>query len=173
MPLFAKRPTPSDCVTRISNAMNEVEAISAMLDVTPQGKHYRADWDTNRQVACDHLTDAWQSIGSALSSVMRSEHHPTRMEEQFASIEMERAVSVLKAEVQRLNSLLTMSEIQLTAYVASAAKPRADGQLAQKLRRAVIQAVHPDKTTDAAEGEWRTKLCQTLLPEIDRLLHKD
>ena len=46
-----------------------------------------------------------------------------------------------------------------------------DGEpLAHKLRRAVMGAVHPDKAADAAEREWRTRICQTLFPEIDRVM---
>ncbi len=51
MALFAKRPTPGDCITRISNAMDEVMAILDLLDVTPKDKEYKADWNANRKHA--------------------------------------------------------------------------------------------------------------------------
>jgi hypothetical protein len=31
-------------------------------------------------------------------------------------------------------------------------------------------AVHPDRAADAAERKWRTQLCQTLFPEMDRAM---
>jgi hypothetical protein len=33
-----------------------------------------------------------------------------------------------------------------------------------------MSALHPDKAVNAAEGAWRTSLCQTLFPEIDRII---
>ncbi len=63
MALFTKRPTPGDCIERISNAMNEGEVIRDLLDPTPKGRDYKADWDANREYAQRHLSEAWGQPG--------------------------------------------------------------------------------------------------------------
>jgi hypothetical protein len=52
----------------------------------------------------------------------------------------------------------------------AASSPRGGEELARKLRLVVMWAVHPDRAADAAERKWRTQLCQTLFPEIDRAM---
>jgi hypothetical protein len=44
-------------------------------------------------------------------------------------------------------------------------------ELAHRVRRIVIGSIHPDKAADSVEREWRTKICQNLFPEIDRVMN--
>ncbi len=175
MGVFTKRPTPSDCISRISNAMDEMLAIRDLLDATHRGKEYKADWDANRKYARGHLSEAWSSLGAALNGLSLSRRQPTRDEEVDATVEMQRRHLVaLRAEVKRLEGALVLAEARAAAAGAVAGQPpqppRESDELAQRVRRVVMSTVHPDKAADVAEGEWRTRLCQTLFPEIDRLM---
>jgi hypothetical protein len=174
--LFSKRPTPSDCIERISNAMDEVVAIRGMLDAASKGKDYKADWDANRKYAHEHLAEAWSSLGAALNGLCLSKREPTRDEQVDATVELQkRHLIALRAEVKRLEGALTLAEARAAAAEVAVQHaqphPEENQDLSHKLRRVVMSAIHPDKAADAAEGEWRTKLCQTLFPEIDRVVN--
>lgn len=179
MALFTKRPTPGDSIERISNAMNEVEAIRDLLDGTPKGRDYKADWDANRKYAHRHLSEAWDSLGAALNGLGLNQHLPTRDEQVDATVEMQRKhLAALRAEVKRLEGALALAEARAAAAEVVATQhakpwPQEGEELARRVRRAVMSAVHPDKAADAAEGEWRTKLCQTLFPEIDHVMNRE
>lgn len=177
MALFTKRPTPSDCITRVSDAMDEVMAIRDMLDATPKGKDYKADWDANCKYAHGHLSEAWDSLGAALNGILAGRRQPTRDEQVDATVEMQRKHLVaLRAEVKRLEGALALAEARAAAAEVviaqhTKAQPQDGKELARRVRRVVMSAVHPDKAADAAEGEWRTKLCQNLFPEIDHVMN--
>jgi predicted RNA-binding Zn-ribbon protein involved in translation (DUF1610 family) len=69
MGILRKKQTPSDCFNRISEAMNGIDTIRYMMDATPKGKAYDADWDANRKRAGLHLDEAWASLGAALTTL--------------------------------------------------------------------------------------------------------
>jgi uncharacterized small protein (DUF1192 family) len=168
VPPPAKSQTPDDCIVRISTAMDEMVAIRDMMEATPKGKAYRADWETNRSVACDHLSDAWDSVSWALNAVARSQHHMTRDEQVEIEVETHlKHLATLSTEVERLKAALAAADARAAAAEALAL----EGERAQRVRRVVMSVVHPDKAADHAEGVWRTKLCQTLFPEIDRVMN--
>jgi len=176
MVVFAKRLTPGNCIEKISTTMNKVMLIHDMLDATPQGKECKADWDAKRKYAHGHLSEAWGSLGAALNELMVSKRWPTWDEQIEIREETQRKhLATLRAEVERLKEALTMAEMRTTAAEMAAARhtqPQEGEDLAHKVRRAVMSAVHPDKAVDAAEGKWRTRLCQTLFPEIDRIVKR-
>ncbi len=173
MGVFAKRLTPGDCINRISNAMDELAAIQKVLDATPRGKEYKANWDANRKYAHGHLSEAWESLGAALNGLISSQRQPTRDEQIDVTVETQRKHLVaLRAEVKRLESVLALAEARAAAaeLVAERHTRPKNEELAQLLRRVVMTAIHPDKAANSGEAEWRTRLCQTLFPEIDRLM---
>lgn len=139
---FTNRRRPVDCINRISTAMNEAMAIREMLEAVPVLSEYKWDWDASRRRADGHLSEACSSLSAALTGLMVNRHQPTR-----------------EAELQRLQNALAQAEARATAAEA----------VATKVRRIVMGAVHPDNAADDAEREWRTKLCQTLFPELDRV----
>ncbi len=158
MALFTNRRRPVDCIDRISNAMNEAMAIRDMLETAPKAREYRWDWDANCKHADQHLSEACSSLGAALTGLMINRHQPTR-----------------GTELKRLATALAVAEARAAAVEMAAAQHPAppeppEEELAHRVRRIVMGAVHPDNAADAAEREWRTKLCQTLFPEIDRVM---
>ncbi len=174
MGVFTKRSTPNDCIERISNAMNEVMVIRDILDATPKGKDYKADWDADRKYAHEHLSEAWGSLGAALSGLMTSQRQPTRDKQADATVETQRRhLIALRAEVKRLQGALALAEAHAAGIEMATAQhtlPQGGEELALRVQRAVMGAVHPDRAADAAEEEWRTRLCQTLFPEIDLIM---
>ncbi len=176
MGVFAKRPTLGNCIERISVAMNEIMIIRDMLDTTPKGTEHTADWDAKRKYAHGHLSEAWGSLGAALNELMVSKRWPTWDEQIEIRMETQRKhLATLRAEVERLKEALAMAETHAAVaerIAAQRAQPQENSELAHKVRRVVMSAVHPDKAMDAAEGRWRTRLCQTLFPEIDRVMKR-
>jgi hypothetical protein len=170
--LFAKRSTPSDCMLRISNAMKELELIRDLIDTTPKGKDYPADWDANRDYADRHLNEAWSSLGAALHGLVMSGRRPTRDEAETVAGKQGKLVEALCAEVKRLDGVAALAEARAAAAEAVVARhaQSGGGDAALRLRRIVMGAVHPDKARSAAEGEWRTRLCQTLFSEMDQVV---
>lgn len=193
MSLFAKRPTPDDCTTRVSNAMNEVELIRDLLDATSQPSGYKADWSADRAYAHEHLREAWSNLGGALNGLLMSGRRPTWNEQTMTWIEVRHALEAqmeqLKAAVEMAEARASLAELREVALKQELAKagaalseaistedlpkaqaPEPDRELARRVRRLVASALHPDKATSGPESEWRTKLCQSLFPELDQVM---
>lgn len=174
MGVFAKRPTLGNYIERISNAMNEVMFIRDMLDATPKGTEHKADWDAKRTYAHGHLSEAWGSLGAALNELMVSKRWPTWDEQIEIKEEAQRKrLAALRADIECLEGALTIAEKRaaMAEMIAERhAQPQEDNELAHKIRRVVMSAVHPDKALDSIEREWRTRLCQMLFPEIGRIM---
>ena len=177
MALFTKR-TPGECIDRVSLAMNEVESIQNLLDATSKDRSYKADWEANRAHAQRHLSEAWRSLGAALGGLMMSKREPSREEQIDAAVELQRRhLLALRAEVKRLQGALEAAEERATtAERTLGEQPRAAqadaSTLLSRLRRTVAIAAHPDKAGSAPEREWRTRLCQHLFPELDRVVRE-
>jgi hypothetical protein len=173
--LFARQSTPEDCIARIVRIADELPAVMRMMDGVTRTRGYEADWNANRTYARDHLMEAWYSVGRALNGLTVSKREPT-WDGRSATVETQRRhLTALRAEVKRLAESLAVAEARAAAAEAdiaqrAAAKPRGGEELARKLRLVVMWAVHPDRAADAAERKWRTRLCQTLFPEIDRAM---
>jgi chromosome segregation ATPase len=175
MALFARQPTPGDCIDRIARIVEEVPAIMQMMDTVTKTAGYEADWSDNRADARDHLTEAWYSLERALNGLSDSRREPT-WGGRVATVEAQRKhIAALEKEANRLQQALAVAEARLAATEAKmaelvATQPRAGEDLATRVRRVVIWAIHPDRAANPAEREWCTALCQTLLPEIDRAM---
>jgi septal ring factor EnvC (AmiA/AmiB activator) len=173
--LFARQPTPEDCIDRLVRIVDELPAVMQMMDTVTRTRDYEADWNANRTYARDHLMEAWYSAGRALNGLTVSKREPT-WDGRVATVETQRKHLVaLRAEVKRLVEALAVAETRAAAAEAetaqrAASNPRGGEELARKLRLVVMWAVHPDRAADAAERKWRTQLCQTLFPEIDRAM---
>src|SRR5690349_17039861 len=154
-------------MSRISDAMDEVQAVQNMLDVTPKGKDYQADWDADRKAAQAHLSDAWLSLGYALSSTGLGNRYPTRNDEHRELIEAQREAAALRSEMERLEGALAGA--RAAAVQASLRSQQVDDR-ANRLRKLIMNALHLDQADAAEGGEWRMKLCETLLPEIERVM---
>jgi hypothetical protein len=140
--LFTKRTTPGDCITRIGNAMDEVMAIREMLDATPKGKRYKADWDDNRKYAHAHLSEAWDSLGAALHELGFNQHRPTRDEQAEATVEMQRKyLHALQAEVKCLEGALALVGARAAATEAVAVEHSQPEPQVEELARSVRRIV--------------------------------
>ena len=173
MATFGMRPTPNDCIARLNNALDEIAAIRALLAATPGGEGPQGDWDANRKRSQAHLADAWASIGWALRALWFGQRDRIRDEDVAAAVaSYGRDITALRTEVKRLESALALAraDAQSSASYAANAPMNGSEDMAQRLRRHVMGALHPDRAADAAEGVWRTTLCQTLFPEIDRII---
>jgi septal ring factor EnvC (AmiA/AmiB activator) len=172
---FARQPTPEDCIDRLARIVDELPAVMQMMDAVTRTRAYEADWNANRTYARDHLMEAWYSVERALNGLTVSKREPT-WDGRAATVETQRKHLVaLRAEVKRLAGALAVAETRAAAVEAEMAQrapssPRGGEELARKLRLVVMWAVHPDRAADAAERKWRTQLCQTLFPEMDRAM---
>jgi hypothetical protein len=169
--MFGQRITSNDCITRLNDALDELASIRRMMSVAPAPD---PNAEANRKRSLAHLADAWTSTGWALRAVWLSQHDRTRAEEVAASVQLYRTeLAELQSEITRLEAALVLARAEAErrgASVPPAPSGRAADDTGHRLRRAVMGALHPDKAGSAAEGAWRTALCQTLFPEIDRIL---
>jgi hypothetical protein len=191
MALFTKSPTPAACTTRLSNVLREVEDIQDLLDATSKGKDYKGDWDANRKHALRHLKEAQSAIEAAWNGILVGRHRPTLDDEIANTGEMQaKYLVILRAEVKRMQAESLHAEEDLTtlraevkwleaewldaekraAAAEALASQQGGEETARRVRRLVMSEAHPDKATNAAELEWRTRLCQTLFPQIDRIM---
>jgi hypothetical protein len=174
---FARRSKPEDCIDRISRCADELRDLMQMLDATTNTDGYATDWDDNRACARDHLTEALSSFKRALNALMVSNREPT-WGGRGATVETQRKhIVALEAELTRLHEALASAraragtaESELAQLVAGRS-PIGD-ETAGKVRRVVVWAVHPDLAVDALERQWRTRLFQTMMPEIDKVMRR-
>ena len=175
MALFGRHPTPGDCIDRIARVAEELPAVMQMMDAVTRMAGYDADWSDNKADARDHLTEACYSLDRALNGLTLSKREPT-WGGRVSTVEAQRRhIVALEKEALRLQLALTSAEKQLAVTEAKnagliATQPRTGEDLAVRVRRVVLWAIHPDRAAGQAERQWCTALCQTLLPEIDRVM---
>jgi hypothetical protein len=146
-----------------------------MMEGVARTKGDEAEWEANRTYALDHLVDARHSAERALNGLTRGDREPTR-DARVATVETQRKhILAMASELQRLRSAVDAAETRAATAEAARARgtvsqPRAGKELADGVRRVVMWAVHPDRAANAEERQWRTKLCQTLFPEMDKAI---
>ena len=177
MAFFARRSKPEDCIDRISRGADELRGIMQMMDATTNTDGYEADWHDNRACARDHLTEALSSFKRALNALMVSNREAT-WGGRGATVETQRKyILALEAELTRLHEALTSAEARTAAAESelaqlAAGRPLGNDGSADKVRRVVMWAIHPDLAADASERQWRTRLFQTMMPEIDKAMRR-
>ena len=136
--------------------------IRALRAVSPG----RESWNTERYIAVKHAEDALGALERTLAAV-RGHHFPTHLDDVLAAAERgdERERELL-ARIRHLERALEQGQ---AAYTPP--KQTEDPGLAKKVRRAVVNAIHPDRASDGAEREWRTRICQSLFPQIDHIMN--
>ncbi len=164
-----RRSAADYCLRRIQKARKAVAALSAVINTAaPRQPRSNAD----RALALAHIDDALNALANAESAV-GSRHYLTHLEA-LAEVEKRREERErdLLLRIEYLEDAL--SQAQAHAAFAGHAAPRQHGDhgLAQRVRRAVMSSVHPDNAADPVEREWRTRLCQDLFPEIDRIMNE-
>ncbi|MBS0638445.1 MAG: hypothetical protein U1E70_24580 [Acetobacteraceae bacterium] len=168
---FGTRVTASDCIARINNTLDEIASIRSVLAVLPSGGAGQADPDGSRNRSQAHLADAWASVNWALRALWFGQRDRTRDEDVAATAaNWRREATELRAEVARLERALMEARAGIVLPEPSPAAPGSVEEMAQRLRRVLMGALHPDKAGSAAESAWRTGLCQSVFPEIDRIV---
>ena len=118
---------------------------------------------------CVAIKSLKQALAQAETRAVGAETARSYWEQRLNSQKEE--YQALHLEIKVLKQALAQSETRAAASErAKAVSPKDSAELVLKLRRVVMSAVHPDKAANIAESEWRTRLCQTLFPEIDRLI---
>lgn len=177
MGFFARRSRPQDCIARIARIAGELPEIMQTMDAATDTRECEADWDANRAYARDHLTEALYSLGRALNGLTVSKREPT-WGGRVATVETQRKHIVsLVAELRRLETALAATEARAATAEAELAhlvegRPLVREATADKVRRVVLWAVHPDLAENALERQWRTRLFQMLMPEIDGAMRR-
>lgn len=148
-----------------------------MMESVTDAGDCEADWGTSRDYARDHLTEAWYSLWRALNGLTVGKREPT-WGGRVATVETQRKhIAAMTAELNRLQSDVSYAQARAAAAeaeLARCANPQAGSteRQADALRRIVLWAVHPDQAVDASERKWRTKLFQTLMPEMDKAMKR-
>lgn len=144
MGIFTTKPTPNDCAKRIIDARYEINNIQVMLDATPKGKAYEADWEANRKRAKLHLDEAWKSLENAHSTLSRAQFRKTNDDSLELKID---EIHALRKEMAAVNE------------VARQWKAESDGwQSAGDTWEGVVQQLTSDRDTSAASCEmWKQR----------------
>ncbi len=165
------RGTADYCLRRLEKARATVTALTGVINATsPQIARSNPD----RNLALAHIDDAVNAIENATSAIC-SRHYPTHLQAlaQAQERHQERERDLL-SRIEYLEDALAQARGH-EAFAGHAAPQQHEDHglaLAQKVRRAVMSSVHPDNASDPAEREWRTRLCQDLFPELDRIMNE-
>lgn len=154
--------TATYCERSIEGSIRRARAlIPALRAVSPR----RESWNTDCYVAVRQAEDALRALERTLAAV-RGYHFPTHLDDVLAAAQRgDDREGELLARIRHLERVLQRGQ---TAYAQP--KQTENPGLAKKMHRAVVNAIHPDRATDAAEREWRTKVCQSLFPQIDHIM---
>jgi hypothetical protein len=128
MGIFTKKPTPADCIRRISDALDEVDDLRDMLDATPKGKVYKADWDADRKRARPHLIEAASCLGRAFSTLRLGSLYKTNGEEIDSKIDEVLALREEQATAREVVHHL-QEELEAAREVARHLRAVSDGWL--------------------------------------------
>jgi hypothetical protein len=165
------RSTADYCLRRIERAREAVAALSGVINAaSPRLARSKAD----RDLALAHINDALHAIENAESAVC-GRHYPTHMQGLAeAERRREQRERDLFSRIENLEDALAQAQVH--PAVSGDAAPRQHEYhglaLAQQVRRVVMSSVHPDNAADPTERKWRTRLCQDLFPEIDRIMNE-
>jgi hypothetical protein len=157
------------CFRRIDKAQEAVAALSAVIIAASRRQ---ATSSADRDLALAHVEDALNALAKAESAVC-SWHYPTHLQALAeAEDRREERERDLLSRIEYLEDVPAEEQMQAASAGHVAPRQHEDHRLAQRVRRAVMSNVHPDNVADPAEREWRTRLCQDLFPEIDRIINE-
>jgi hypothetical protein len=146
--------------------------VAALSAVIIAASRRQATSSADRDLALAHVEDALNALAKAESAVC-SWHYPTHLQALAeAEDRREERERDLLSRIEYLEDVPAEEQMQAASAGHVAPRQHEDHRLAQRVRRAVMSNVHPDNVADPAEREWRTRLCQDLFPEIDRIINE-
>lgn len=124
-------------------------------------------------------TACYQTVGEALQAIFTKADERAKPYQELDWVVLFQRMSPEDVEALRQDAALAEADVKFLKdafgrymQARSGANPPDAKELANRVRRIVIGSIHPDTAADPAEREWRTKICQTLFPEIDRVMNE-
>jgi hypothetical protein len=195
MAILTKKLTPNDCIGPVSDAMNEVRNIQALLNATAKEPTYKAEWEANRKRAHLHLSEAWSSLGAALNTLSTAKFRQSNQEildskiNEVQSLRQELASAREAARqwqagsdgwqgmVQQLSierdtnaaSCETWKQRALTAEAAPFSESPRETDKLRRIRVLLMSSIHPDRVPPD-DRPAMTRVWQSFMPSFEALL---